>query len=90
MKGAGTDGHHPADSTAHGPWSVNTVVLVPEGWNGSSAALPGYPMYYLNVMAGPHGEGARRITDNPAHAWVRETRAGRQTVSGAPLMEGTA
>jgi 5-deoxy-glucuronate isomerase len=32
-------------------------------------------MYYLNVMAGPGAERAWRITDDPAHAWVRETWA---------------
>jgi 5-deoxy-glucuronate isomerase len=34
-------------------------------------------MYYLNVMAGPGAERAWRITDDPAHAWVRDTWAGQ-------------
>ena len=38
-------------------------------------AAPGYDMYYLNVMAGPAAERAWRITDDPAHAWVRDTWA---------------
>ena len=49
------------------------VVLVPHGWHGPAMAPPGYDMYYLNVMAGP---GARRewlTTDDPDHAWVRQT-----------------
>src|SRR5207248_7251598 len=29
------------------------VVLVPHGWHGPSMAVPGYDLYYLNVMAGP-------------------------------------
>ena len=29
------------------------VVLVPHGYHGPCMAAPGYPMYYLNVMAGP-------------------------------------
>jgi 5-deoxy-glucuronate isomerase len=29
------------------------VVLVPHGYHGPCIAAPGYPMYYLNVMAGP-------------------------------------
>ncbi|RRS00775.1 5-deoxy-glucuronate isomerase [Glycomyces terrestris] len=48
------------------------VVLVPHGWHGPSAAAPGYDLFYLNVMAGP-GERAWRISDDPAHAWIRTT-----------------
>jgi 5-deoxy-glucuronate isomerase len=48
------------------------VVLVPHGYHGPSMAPPGYDMYYLNVMAGPR-ERAWRFTDDPAHAWVRDT-----------------
>ena len=55
------------------------VVLIPHGWHGPSMAAPGYDLYYLNVMAGPAAERAWRITDDPAHAWVRETWAS-QTV----------
>ena len=29
------------------------VVLVPHGYHGPCVAAPGYPMYYLNVLAGP-------------------------------------
>ena len=29
------------------------VVLVPHGWHGPAMAVPGYDLYYLNVMAGP-------------------------------------
>ncbi|MBT0771687.1 5-deoxy-glucuronate isomerase [Kineosporia sp. J2-2] len=47
------------------------VILVPHGWHGPSIAAPGNDLYYLNVMAGP--ERAWRITDDPAHAWVRGT-----------------
>lgn len=49
------------------------VVLVPDGWHGPSMAVPGYDMYYLNVMAGPSPERAWRICDDPDHAWIRET-----------------
>jgi len=47
-------------------------VLVPYGWHGPAMAVPGYDMYYLNVMAGP-GERRWLICDDPAHAWIRET-----------------
>ncbi len=48
------------------------VVTMPFGWHGPSMAVPGYDLYYLNVMAGP-GERAWRICDDPLHAWVRDT-----------------
>jgi 5-deoxy-glucuronate isomerase len=50
-------------------------VLIPHGWHGPAMAVPGYDMYYLNVMAGPGPERQWLITDDPAHAWVRETWA---------------
>ena len=49
--------------------SVDTV-LVPYGWHGPSMAVPGYDLYYLNVMAGPSPERSWLICDDPAHAWV--------------------
>jgi 5-deoxy-glucuronate isomerase len=49
------------------------VVLVPHGWHGPSMAVPGYDLYYLNVMAGPGPQRAWLISDDPAHAWVRGT-----------------
>jgi 5-deoxy-glucuronate isomerase len=51
------------------------VVLIPYGWHGPSMAVPGYDLYYLNVMAGPGDERAWRICDDPAHGWVRDTWA---------------
>ncbi|MCW2807450.1 MAG: 5-deoxy-glucuronate isomerase [Marmoricola sp.] len=47
------------------------VVLVPHGYHGPSVAAPGYPMYYLNVMAGPAADRALAFCDDPDHAWVR-------------------
>ena len=49
------------------------VVLVPHGYHGPCIAAPGYPMYYLNVMAGPGVERALAFCDDPAHGWVRAT-----------------
>jgi 5-deoxy-glucuronate isomerase len=48
------------------------VVLVPHGYHGPCMAAPDYPMYYLNVMAGPADERAMAFCDDPAHAWIRE------------------
>jgi 5-deoxy-glucuronate isomerase len=50
------------------------VVIIPHGWHGPSMAVPGYDLYYLNVMAGP-GKRAWQICDDPAHTWVRATWA---------------
>lgn len=47
------------------------VVLIPYGFHGPAMAVPGYDMYYLNVMAGP-GKREWLICDDPAHVWIRE------------------
>ena len=51
------------------------MVLVPHGYHGPCVAAPGYPMYYLNVMAGPADERELAFCDDPAHGWVRDTWA---------------
>lgn len=61
------------------------VVLIPNGWHGPSMAVPGYDMYYLNVMAGPSPDRAWLICDDPAHAWVRDTWAEQQVDPRLPL-----
>ena len=53
------------------------TVLLPSGYHGPSMAAPGYDLYYLNVMAGP-GERAWRFTDDPAHAWIRDSWKGQE------------
>lgn len=47
------------------------VVLVPHGYHGPCAAAPGYPMYYLNVLAGPGDDRSMAFCDDPAHTWQR-------------------
>jgi 5-deoxy-glucuronate isomerase len=54
------------------------IALVPFGYHGPAAAAPGYDLYYLNVMVGPDAERAWRITDDPAHAWVRDSWNGQE------------
>ncbi|GAA4615263.1 5-deoxy-glucuronate isomerase [Actinoallomurus liliacearum] len=65
------------------------TVLIPHGWHGPSMAVPGYDLYYLNVMAGPSPERAWRICDDPAHAWVRDTWQGQETDPRLPLTSTT-
>ncbi len=47
------------------------VALVPHGYHGPTIALPGYDLYYLNVMAGPAEDHHWLMVDDPAHHWVR-------------------
>jgi 5-deoxy-glucuronate isomerase len=47
------------------------VFLVPRGYHGPCVAAPGYPLYYLNVMAGPDEARRMAIADDPAFAWIR-------------------
>ncbi len=61
------------------------VVLIPHGWHGPSMAVPGYDLYYLNVMAGPGAERAWLICDDPAHGWIRQTWADQDIDPRLPL-----
>jgi 5-deoxy-glucuronate isomerase len=47
--------------------------LVPHGYHGPSIAAPEYPMYFLNVMAGPAPERSMASCDDPAHHWIRDS-----------------
>jgi 5-deoxy-glucuronate isomerase len=60
------------------------AILMPHGYHGPSMAAPGYDLYYLNVMAGP-GERTWRFTDDPDHAWIRDTWAGQELDPRLPL-----
>lgn len=46
------------------------VFLVPHGYHGPCVAPPGYPMYYLNVLAGPDAQRSMAFCTDPAHAWI--------------------
>ncbi|WP_104084137.1 5-deoxy-glucuronate isomerase [Cryobacterium sp. Y11] len=60
------------------------VALVPFGWHGPCVAAPGYDLYYLNVMAGPDPDRSWRISDDPAHGWIRGTWSGQEFDSRLP------
>ena len=51
------------------------VALVPHGYHGPTIALPGYDLYYLNVMAGPAEDRVWMMVDDPAYHWVRQSWA---------------
>ncbi|MGA8210770.1 MAG: 5-deoxy-glucuronate isomerase [Nocardioidaceae bacterium] len=61
------------------------VVLVPHGYHGPCIAAPGYPMYYLNVMAGPADERALAFCDDPQHGWVRGSWEGMTPDPRCPM-----
>ncbi len=52
------------------------VFLVPRGYHGPCVAPPEFPMYYLNVLAGPSDARSLGFTDDPAYAWIRESWKG--------------
>ena len=60
------------------------IALVPYGYHGPAVAAPGYDLYYLNVMAGPDPERVWLISDDPAHAWVRDTWNGQDVDARLP------
>lgn len=49
------------------------IYLVPHGYHGPSIAAPEYPMYFLNVMAGPAADRSMGYCDDPAHHWIRDS-----------------
>ena len=59
--------------------------LVPRGYHGPSVAAPGYPLYYLNVMAGPNSERTMAIVDDPAYGWIRATWQDQPTDPRCPM-----
>ena len=67
------------------------IFLVPRGYHGPCVAAPGYPLYYLNVMAGPAPERRLAIVDDPRHGWIRDTWADMAVDPRAPMTtaEGT-
>ena len=64
---------------------LENVVLTPHGYHGPSMAAPGYDLYYLNVMAGPAQDRTWMATEDPAHAWVRQTWAEQDVDPRLPM-----
>ena len=61
------------------------VFVIPRGYHGPCVAAPGYPLYYLNVLAGPGGERSMAFCDDPAHHWVRDSWEGMPTDPRVPM-----
>lgn len=47
------------------------IYLVPQGYHGPSAAPPEYPMYFLNVLAGPASDRTMDFCDDGNYHWIR-------------------
>jgi 5-deoxy-glucuronate isomerase len=81
--------------TADGAIDVNVAVydadvfLIPRGYHGPCVAAPGYPLYYLNVLAGPSAERTMAFCDDPTHHWVRESWKGVPTDPRLPMTSAT-
>ncbi len=63
---------------------------MPFGYHGPAVAAPGYDLYYLNVMAGPGPEREWLISDDPAHAWVRDAWTSQQIDPRLPFADAAA
>ena len=61
------------------------VFLIPRGYHGPCIAAPGYPMYYLNVLAGAGGDRSMAFCDDPTHHWLRDEWEGMATDPRCPM-----
>lgn len=61
------------------------LYLIARGYHGPCIAAPGYPMYYLNILAGSGGQRSMAFCDDPAHHWVRDTWADMDPDPRCPL-----
>jgi 5-deoxy-glucuronate isomerase len=66
------------------------VFVIPRGYHGPCVAAPGYPLYYLNVLAGPAGERSMAFCDDPSHHWVRDSWTGMPTDPRVPMTRAAA
>ena len=70
-------------STRTSSCATATCSSIPRGFHGPCIAAPGYPLYYLNVLAGPDPrtiDGVLRRPDPPMGTRVVERHAGRSPV----------
>ena len=63
------------------------LVAIPHGYHGPVSAAPGYDLYFFNVMAGPEEKREWLVTDDPCHAWIRETWEGQASDPRLPYLE---
>jgi 5-deoxy-glucuronate isomerase len=61
------------------------LVIVPHGYHGPSIAAPEYPMYFLNVLAGPSEKRSMGFCDDPNHHWIRDSWKDQTQDSRCPM-----
>ena len=61
------------------------VYILPAGYHGPSIAAPEYPMYFLNVLAGPASDRTMAFCDDPSHHWIRESWKSQQLDPRVPM-----
>ena len=61
------------------------LVIVPHGYHGPSIAAPEYPMYFLNVLAGPSEKRSMGFCDDPNHHWIRDSWKDQKQDSRCPM-----
>jgi 5-deoxy-glucuronate isomerase len=72
-------------------WDVTVTVhsgdvfLVPRGFHGPCMSAPGYPMWYLNILAGPGERRSLVVVDDPDQHWLRESWAGQPRDPRVPM-----
>ena len=75
------DGSHDETLTIHDA----DITLVPQGYHGPTVAPPEYPMYFLNVLAGPDEDRSMAFCDDPEHHWIRESWSAQQPDPRLPM-----
>lgn len=63
--------------------------LVPEGYHGPTVAPPEYPMYFLNVLAGPADDRSMAFCDDPSHHWIRDSWDDQKADARLPMTSAT-
>ncbi|MGI9645511.1 MAG: 5-deoxy-glucuronate isomerase [Ilumatobacteraceae bacterium] len=92
-EGFGMHRNYVVDGDPGDPYEIDTAVrdgdvfLIPRGYHGPCIAAPGYPMYYLNVLAGPGADRSMAFCDDPAHHWVRDEWEGMATDPRCPMTD---
>jgi 5-deoxy-glucuronate isomerase len=81
--------------TDDGEVDVNVAVYdgdaftIPRGYHGPCVAAPGYPLYYLNVLAGPSADRSMAFCDDPTHHWIRDTWKDMAVDARLPMTSAT-
>ena len=65
--------------------SDGDVYILPAGYHGPSIAAPEYPMYFLNVLAGPAEDRTMAFCDDPSHHWIRDEWKSQKTDPRVPM-----